>query len=283
MSKPLYGSVYNTYPVFSADDGFEPSTKRLSGVPQPRDVFEYALMGLPKVFPLTNEPITPEHVRPFLESAIVEIEMSLGFNITPVQHWQSFDYIDGMFEANFHGLKLERWPATKVVSVQLKFPHTQVTNPYQTYTIPSGWVSLRRNRINVIAAYGAVSVQTDSTNVVSAGGIFSYITGFARGAYQPAVIEVSYAAGFENDRVPTVVSDLIKTWAAWRFLTDILPIMFPYSSVSTGIDSVSQSASIITPQLLSTRAQELEKKKEQLSTALTKVFGRTIKMTTIGS
>src|SRR5690606_28339741 len=127
-------------------------------------------------------------------------------------------------------------------------------------TIPKPWVALRRNRVNVIAAYGAVSVQAGDTSVATAGGIFSYITGFGRGAYQPAMIEVSYIAGFENDKLPASVWDLIVTLAALRFLTDIAAPLFPTNSVTVTIDAVSQSASLPGPQLL---IQKIDALKEQ--------------------
>src|SRR5574338_994782 len=190
-----YGKQYHTYPVFSQDGGFEPSFKRHRPMFTPKEAFDYAMLGMPKVFPLNKEPVTVEQFTPFYENALVEIEMDVGVNLSPVEHSQSVDYIDGCFEANFSGFKLSRWPATKVTKMQLKFPHTNTQFPYQTYTIPPGWIALRRNRVNVIAAFGAISVQTDSANVATAGGIFSYITGFARGAYQPAIIEIQYNAG----------------------------------------------------------------------------------------
>lgn len=293
-TRQSYGQRYHLYPVFTVDNGFEGATKRFSPMPQPRDVFDYALLGLPKYFPLlptgidangqkTFEPITPELFQPYLESAITEIEMDVGFNVNPIEHFQSFDYIDGCFENNYSGFKMERWPATSIVQMQLKFPHTQTVGTFQTYTIPPQWIALRRNRINVAASYGAVNIQANSTENATAAGIFSYITGFTRGSYQPAVIEVWYQAGFANDQLPASVADLIKTWAAWRALQDMFAPLFPVAGTSVGIDSVSQSATIPMAQMLQVRIGFLEKKKMELTKSLTKVFGRSIKMGFIGA
>lgn len=277
-----YDALYHTYPIMSQDLGFEGSTKRFKTFPTPKDVFDIAMMGLPLVFPLTKEPITPQHVIPFLEAAVTEIEMSLNIDLTPVDHFQPFSYVDGMFESNFTGLKLERWPATKIVSMRLKFPHTQTTNPYQQYTIPAAWVSLSRNKVNVVAAYGAVSVETTNTEVATAGGLFSYITGFGRGSYQPMMIECVYTAGFPNDQLPTTVWDLIITLAAQRFLEGMQPVLFPFTSVNNQIDAVSQSAGYV-GNLLVTRIEGLKKQYQDKVSAITRHFGRTIKMTIIGS
>lgn len=289
MSSNSFGPKYHQYPVFSQDDwatggglGFEGAQKRFTGFPQPRDVFEYALMGLPKVFPLTGEQITTDHIRPYLDSAASEIEMTLGLDISPVERDESFDYISGLFESNATGLKLQAWPATQVIELQLRFPHTQTASPYQSFTIPPNWIALRRNRINVVASYGSALTAT-TTSATSATGLFSYIAGAARGSYQPAAISVRYVSGFESDRLPVVIADLIKTWAAWRFISDALAPMFPTNSVSVSIDGISQSAQTNMSELITRRLQAMDIKRQQQISAVTKVFGRTIKTAFIGT
>jgi hypothetical protein len=195
-------------------------------------------------------------------------------------------------------MKLERWPATKISRMVLKFPHTQtftsvpgtdiatpagVAKTYQTYTIPSAWVSLRRNRINVVAAYGAITVSTDQSAVASAGGIFSYITGFGRGAYQPAMIEVTYTAGFEADKYPSSVWSAIITLASLKFLRQVAPALMPYTNVSVSIDGVAQSANVNLYQMISNRIDTLEKEYMQRVNAITRNFGRTLKVAFIGA
>lgn len=301
MTVASYGAQYYGYPVLTSEDGlsFEGALKRFKTMPTPDDVFKKAMLGLPKNLTMTNEMLTSEDCASHLESAITEIEMSTCMNLSPVDHFQSFDYIEGNFEANFSGQKLERWPATRVNRMMLKFPHTQTIavvpgddtinlptgapHAYQTYTIPKSWVSLRRNKINVVAAFGAVTVQTDQTAVDNAGGIFSYITGFGRGAYQPAMIEVWYTAGFEPDKLPATVYDLIVTLACVRFLEDIFPTLVPYQSVSVTIDGVSQSANINLPSLIMKRIEFLQAQYAKKIAAINQNFGRTIKLAFIGS
>jgi hypothetical protein len=300
MTVATYGQTYNTYPVYTSEDGlsYEGAMKRFKTMPTPDDVFRKALLGLPKKLPMTNEELIPEDAAPFLEAAITEIEMSTCMNITPVDHFQSFDYIDGMFEANFMGMNLERWPTTKINRLNLKYPHTQtitnipgvqspsasgVAGTYQTYTIPSGWVALRRNKINVVAAFGAVTVSTDASAIANAGGIFSYITGFGRGAYQPAMIECWYTAGFPPDKLPATIWDLIVTLATIRFLEDIFAVLLPYSNVNVSIDGVSQSASLNLAQMLLQRITSLKEQYDKKKAAINQNFGKTIKLSFIGA
>ena len=278
-----YGTQYHQYPVFTEDFGFEGAFKRFSAMPGPSEVFQMAMFGIPKVAPMTGEAITQDMVTPYLESAVTEIEMQLGCCISAQTKFHSDDHIDGLFERNFMGIRLQAWPATEIITVKLKYPHTNTASIYQTYTIPSNWVYLRKGKMNIVAAIGAVTVSTDNSAMVSAGGLFTYITGFGRGAYQPGVIEIVYKAGFDHDKLPSSVADLIKTWAAHRFLSDMLPILFPTSSVTDSIDGVSQTVSYAVQGLITNRLKMLEQKKTELSAALTKQFSKTLKTTFLGT
>jgi len=278
-----YGYQYHTYPIHSQDITKEGSFKRFTPMPGPKEVFDYALLGLPKFLPLTSEAITQDFARPFLESAITEIEMNLGCNLSEVGHQQSEDYIDGSFSNNFMGIQLRKWPATKVNQIILKYPHTNTQETYQSYTIPPAWIYLHKNKVNIVAAIGSVTVSTSSPSVANAGGIFQYITGFGRGAYQPGTIEVNYDAGFKSDQLPSSVADLIKTWAAQRMLSDLAPVLFPNSSVNVSVDGVSQGVTYNVQQLIQTRLEQLEKKKNDLKRSFVKAFSRTVKTSYIGA
>ena len=302
MTQATYKQLWNSYPIGVAEDGlgFEGAMNRFRAFPTPNDVFKMALLGLPKTLTLTNEVLVPDDCAVFLENAITEIEMSMNMDITPVDRFSSHDYIDGMFESNFSGLRLPRWPAYQIRYMMMKFPHTQTIpkiigddnpqqtgpqnpNSYQTYTIPPGWVSLRNNTVNVVAAFGTVTVSTDQSAIASAGGIFNYITGFGRGAYQPAMIEVAYSSGFVNDRMPNSVHDLIVTLATIRFLENIFPVLIPYQNVSASIDGVSQSATINIHQLLIQRIGFLQAQFKKKASAIYGNFGKNMKFTFIGS
>ena len=278
-----YGTAYHTYPIFSEETSFEGAFKRYTTMPTPQEVYDYALMGIPKIFPLTHEPIPVSIAQDALQSAVVEIEMELGMDISPVVRYHSEDYIDGMFTQNYMGVRLQHFPATKIIMMQMKLPHAQSTAPYQTYTIPSNWIALRKNRVNVMASMGSTTTQANNPGGASANGVFIYTTGFTRGAYHPNIIETVYQSGWDHDKLPSNIADLIKTWAAYRMLPDLVPIIAPNTSVSVSMDSVNQSASNNLAQLLSGRIELLQKKKDELAASVNKNFGRTIKMTTIGS
>lgn len=277
-----YGYRYHTYPVHAMDFTYEGAFKRFTTFPTPQRVYNMALMGLPKYFPLTKEAITVDFATPYLESAITEIEQDLDCNLSEVDHFHSADYIQGMFEKNFSGIRLPRWPATKIISIAYKYPHTNTVDTYQQYNIPSEWVYLNKNNVNIVASMGAVM---GYRNVTPNQGhsVPAYAPAFMRGWWTPGVIEITYTAGFKHDQIPSNVADLITTWAAARMLTDILPALFPSNSVNVSIDGVSQSVGFSMQQTISARLEALEKKKEDLKKSFQKGFSRTMRMVVVGS
>ncbi len=287
----------------------EGSFKRFLPMPGPQEVFDYALMGLPKYLPLTQETITPQgfvltqpktmmdgSVRPagtitsridvadYLTSAVTEIEMDLDCQLSETIHNHDEDYIYNKFRTGYMGTKLTRWPATEILQVLIKFPHAK--NPaeelYQSYEIPSQWIYLRRNKVNVVASVGSINSKRHGSNA-SAQGFFAYMTGFGRGVYSPGNIEIVYKAGFNNDRLPAVVADMIKTWAAKRYLSDVGSVLFPNNSVNVSIDGISQSASYDVQRLVTQRSEDLEKKSHEQKRIFKKQFGNTVGMSFVGT
>ena len=122
-----------------------------------------------------------------------------------------------------------------------------------------------------------------SAGDANAAGVFQYITGFARGAYQPCMIEVQYVSGFSSDRFPAILKDLILTVATIRMLNDLGPKLFPYQQAMVSIDGISQSATLPGASYLLQLLQGLIQKRADLTQAFTKYFGRTIKMAFIGA
>jgi hypothetical protein len=279
-----YVDPWNTYPIYSRDESFEGAVKRYTHLPTPTDLINFALKGMPKVYPLTKEPITQEDVESYLTSAFTEIEMGMGMDLSPVERFHSVDYVTDMFEANWCGIRLPHFPATQVLKLSIKFSHAVTATPFLEYVVPANWVLLKLNKVNLAASTGTINVrQGGGTDAVSAIGLFSFVTGFARGNYQPNIIEVQYVSGFAPDKVPAVVADLIKTVAAIRMLSDLGPLLFPFSSTSVQIDGVSQSAGLPGPRLLEAKVQALREKRAELESAIKSHFGRSVNWSFIGA
>ena len=74
----------------------------------------------------------------------------------------------------------------------------------------------------------------------------------------PGGVRVQYTAGFEENKVPIALIELIENMAAYKLLTFVGPLIFPYNSVGISIDGTSQSVSTPGPQFLAQRIKDLE-------------------------
>jgi len=97
------------------------------------------------------------------------------------------------------------------------------------------------------------------------------------------MISVEVLTGFPEGRVPAIVVDLVITVTSIRLLTDIIPMLFPYSSVNVSIDGVSQAASLPGPNFLINRVQALQQKRMEQEASIKASMGQNIKVGFIGS
>lgn len=276
--------TFRQYPIEARDlDGIEGAFKRYTSLPAVKDLREVGLFGVQLIAPHVYRTITDDYLSRFLTSAMNEVEMSQGMILSPTEFFHSVDYVEGMFESNWTGIKLPKFPTTSVMNVSMKFVHTYTTKPFTDYELPASWLALSvYGKLNIIADTGAIGATYDSGGYATAGGYFLAMANYNVQGYRPGAVEVRYKAGFENDRVPAIVADLVLTVASLRLLQDISPIIAPFAAVSVGIDGVSQSASLV-PNFLLARISQLEQKRREQQNAITKAYGRTIKMTVLGS
>ena len=282
MSDTTYGySFFAGYPVLAADCGYEPGVRKLGSIPTPLDVYNYALLGIPKVMPLTGEVIPLDFAEDALQSAIAEIEMSTGMNISEVVHHFPEDFIVGKFGLNCTGTQLPKWPASEIVKVSLKFPNANTNSVYQEVVIPPTWIFLSKNKMNITPSSGSASGSTSSGVATPQYGVYAYFMGIQQ-SYSPGILEIVYKAGFKQDQLPANLVDLIKTWASFRLITDLLPILFPHSGVSVSIDGVNQSVQFNIQSMLTNRLEGLDKKRQDLIKSLKSQYKSVISTTFVG-
>jgi hypothetical protein len=191
--------------------------------------------------------------------------------------------MDGMFNNNYGGINLSRWPATKVISFQFKYQSAVINPPFATYTVPAEWIALKKNKVNLMVASGRVTPKYDNSGLPQSGIFFGTVGIGYNSPWRPNTIEVIYQAGFDHDKLPANVALMIKLQAAKFMLIGIAPVLFPSSSVNVSIDGVSQSVGYTIPTLLQQRIDRMEKEVEELAAALKSGFGKTVKMTRFGS
>lgn len=271
---------FNSYPVLARDydqNGAEGAFKRFSGLPTPDEVYRFAATGLDAFVPLARIQaiFNPEAVQDALTATMVQFEQELGCVLTPTEFFKPVDYHETMSTRNMTPIQLEKWPATKIYKLSFKFSHALSSNPAAEVIVPPTWIALVKNKINVQPDQGVPVYNITSGFGAWWGPLLG--NGYSS-SYRPNLIEVHYVAGFENDRVPANLAYAIKQAATILLLVDVAPILFPNTSVSVSIDSVSQSASNSLYQYLMQRVQLLEQSVQKTKAALRAEHGRTIKI-----
>jgi hypothetical protein len=270
-----YHGDYHQYPVYARDrdassGGIEGAHKRFVSMPDVATVRSIACFGLQRLCPDAYQDVTDEMIEYYLTSVCSELEMQHSLVLSPTEFYQPFDYIEHMFSSNWGGMLLQYWPATAILEVSLKYSHVQSDTPVQQIILPPQWISMVRNKLNIMADFGTIRMSRHAGDASP----LSNILGYLRGPYRPNAVEVRYRAGFESDKMPATVASWIVTLTSIRLLTDIGPILFPYSSVHVGIDATSQTTGLPGPAFLLQRIQQLREIEKRQRMAVKGHFGR---------
>jgi len=242
------------FPSHAIDQG---STNRYASIPTPADMKEGSLFGIPLKSNLTGETVTDAAIQRYINTAISEIEHELDLYITPVQFRERLDYDSEMQFWSFCYIKVSHSPILNVNKFQLTFNNGSPGAP--------PLVDLPLEFLHVQPMDGTVQL-VPAQGVTISGFISSLYSGLGYHAFNtqtishwPGAILIEYTAGFEDGKVPALLTGLIENLAAYKFLSTLGPILFPYNSVGISIDGTSQSTGTLGPAFLQQRMSELEK------------------------
>lgn len=250
---------------------------RFKTYPTPADVFRVGLLGIPKHFPLTGEPITEEFVMDVLAATIADIEMT-GLIISPVIFNKQEDFHDGMLIQNFFPIQVNKYPVLDVESVEFIFPHATLPPEQRMlrYSVPKHWISWDKCKVNVIASTGPLLPQMTGTQYNTPLALWTNTN------YRPNAYIVTWQAGFEADKLPYNVWKLIIDMTAYNILTGIGPLLFPMQGMSVGIDNLSQSAQYPGPRLLDSMLAALADRIKRGMNTVQSYYGQRIHMSFAG-
>ena len=235
------------------------STDRYMPLPTAADMRRRSLFGLPLRSYFTGEEVSDETLEDYVKQAISEIEHTLDLYITPVQFAERQDYSREMQFWSFGYTKLNHSPILNVNKYQLTFNNgIGVPGSLPLVDLPLEFIHVQpmEGTIQLVPAQG----------VTISGFIVSIYSGLGYHAFNsqaitnwPGAVYVEYTAGFEKDKVPALLVGLIENLAAFKFLSSLGPILFPYNSTSIGIDGTSQSVGTLGPAFLQNRLADMEK------------------------
>lgn len=243
------------YPVW-AQDGEDITGKfdRYGNIPSPTDMKSRALFGIPLKSELTGDEVTDDMIKHYIDSAISELEHELDLYITPVTFNEKHDYRKHEFTWNYNYLKLNHPNVISIEEVELTFSNGS----------DQGFVQFPLEHVHIQPQEGVMQLVPAFGTSLS-GFLLSAFSGTQFHALRaiglndfPGGVRVQYTAGFEEDKVPAAIIELIENMAAYKLLTFVGPLIFPYNSVGISIDGVSQSVSTPGPQFLAQRIKDLE-------------------------
>jgi hypothetical protein len=238
-----------------ATQEIEGSQRIYRPIPSPEDILQFGLVGIPKYFPLTGEPITREYVARHLEEAIQDLLLR-GLCLYQRITTQVEDMYENDLINRFQPFKLNCFPVLSIESIQLMYPNSITDNPYATYTLPPEWYMFEKTRVNMVATSGTILPSFSGHQGLNP----IPFTIYGSSPYRPSVWKVTYLCGFENDLVPTFVWSLVIDKTVLSILNEVGPLLFSVNNYTVGIDGVQQSANLPGPRLFDARLQSLQKK-----------------------
>jgi hypothetical protein len=237
------------------EEGF----KRYLPVPTPATMKTGPLFGLPLKSYLTGQEVTDDTLERYITEAISEIEHTLDLYITPVTFEERHDYSREMQFWAFGYLKVHHSPILNVERYQLTFNNgIGIPGSLPLVDIPLEFIHVQPQdgTVQIVPAQG-VTISGFIISIYSGLGYHAFNSQAI--SYWPGAVFVKYRAGFEKHRVPALLVALIENLAAYKFLSTLGPVLFPYNSTSIGIDGTSQSVSTPGPLFLQNRLADLEK------------------------
>jgi hypothetical protein len=256
----LTDSPYNNPFPFMSDEQESPHPIRYMPLPTADTLKNKSLFGIPLRSTLTNQTMSDDVLNQYIQQAVSELEHSLNIFITPVSFSERHDYDREIWTQQNAWLKMNNSPILNVQSVQLSFGNGVPLPPVISFPMEFVYVNGQEGAIRLVPVLGTPTAGFVLSSF--AGAQFSAL--MAAGIFQfPGAVLVEYRAGFDIDKVPGLISGLIEKKAAFLVLSTLGPILFPYNSVSIGIDGTSQGTSNAGVNFLTVRLQQLAQQIEQ--------------------
>lgn len=243
------------FPVWAQDgEDICNEFERYGSIPSAEDLKSGALFGIPLKSELTGDEVTDAMIKKYIDASISELEHELDLYITPVTFEEKHDYKKHEFTWNYNYLKLNHSNVICIEEVELTFSNGS----------DQGFVQFPLEHVHVMPQEGVMQLVPAFGTSLS-GFLLSAFSGTQFHALRaiglnefPGGVRVKYQAGFEKDKVPAAMIELIENMAAYKLLSFVGPLIFPYNSVGISIDGTSQSVSTPGPQFLAQRIKDLE-------------------------
>jgi hypothetical protein len=225
----------NIYPVTATSN---PGFNRFETCMTPATLRRNFLWGIPLKAP-NGEEMGDDQLAYHIESNISVVEHILNVTITPTQYVETHDYraedYDAWFWLQMRHRPMHPDPTTVSVQIQYITDQTLIALPNQWYRIYS-----EPAQIQMTPTAGTMG----QFFISQSGAILPGIWGSKKD--YPQLIKVTYIAGFEQDKIPKAINQLIGYKTALDILEimrDLIGGMPGIGSYGLGLDGLSQSIS----------------------------------------
>lgn len=243
------------FPVWALDGEDSTNTfERYLPLPDADGMKNRSLFGIPLKSQLTGQEVTNDTITHYINASISELEHELDLYITPIVFNEKHDYNRRDFSWTYNYLKLNHSNILHVRKLELTFSNNQDSG---LIVYPNEFVHVmpQEGVIQLVPAFGT-SMSGFQVSAFS-GAQYGALMALGTGSF-PGGVRVEYECGFEKDKVPASIVDLIENMAAYKLLSSVGPLLFPYNSIGISIDGTSQSVSSPGPQFLAQRLKDLQ-------------------------
>lgn len=244
-----------------AIEELQPAVQRFSSLPSAADIRARYLFGIPLTSALTGETVSDDTINYHVNAAISELEHVLDISITPVKYMERHDYVRENFSWSHNYMKANHSPILYVEKLELSFSNEASVPGFVNFPLEHVHVMSQEGTIQLVPAFGT-SISGFLLSAFS-GTQFHALTAMGMSNF-PGGVRVTYVAGFQQDKVPALISQLIGIMSSMNILSMLGPILFPHTSVSVGLDGVSQGTGGFGPKHLNDRIDQLGKEKDRL-------------------
>ena len=258
-------------PFPSANVDQDPGVNRYVSIPTPSDLRDRTLFGIPLKSALTGQELNDDAIQNFIDQSISELEHTLDLYITPVTFQEQQDYDRQLQFWSFGYVKVNHPNILSVNSFALSFNNGNSGPPLVNIPLEFLHVQPMEQTIQLVPAIG-VTISGMLISIYSGLGFHAFNTQTI--SQWPGAFHINYTCGFENGKVPAVITGLIENMAAYRVLSMFGPLIFPQNSVSVSTDGVSQSTGTMGPMFLRQRLAELDQIIKQQTDAVKGYYQR---------
>jgi len=204
--------------------------------------------------------MTPELLKDFIQGAVADLEAEMKMPLFATRVRERLPFDKNEFES-FGFFQLSRRPVSSIQSLRIE--SAEGTNFFE---MPLNWIetgNLISGQVNIIPlSPGNMNTAFAQLSGAPAGLIYLQLL---RGMqWLPAYFTCEYTVGYPDDAFPRIINNLIGIQAAMNILSNLAATHARTSSVSLGIDGMSQSVGNPGPQLFDSRIRGLDQDKQKL-------------------